>query len=612
MIRIIINQIRELSMMARFTLTIITAITLLIGGSLAAFYHNYRVKNSIRQLSTEFNETIDNSQLSTEKQKEQIKTILIRYNQNLNHEAFLFIIGFSVYFLFLLVSTAIIFFIIYQELVLPLDKVFSATNRMAKGNFNYSVEVKVMDEIGELLQSIQVIRIMFRSFFSQVIEVSNQIHSSANTMIHLSEEFTGSSQVLAQTAIHSSTSLNSLYETSTHITHVIHEQVDKLSTFREDIQSLFTISHSIAADFNQLLEISRMSAGRSELGQQNISSVKHSMDEIQKSSTAINNIMNLITDISDQINLLALNASIESARAGEAGRGFSVVAKEISRLADKTAERAKEIQTFIKSTNLAIESGVNKVDETSQTIEEILENSRTLDEKIKQTITDVEKQTQKSQYLKQEIDRMSQASEGILKEVIIQNDETEKIKNLTNQATDDAIKLSQASGKISQLAKDKLRTSNFLRKAASEYSIDTENIVQWDDIFSVYVEEIDNEHKNLISILNTLFKAIHKNEAHDKLNEILGSLIDYTVKHFETEEQYMRSIKYPNFEEHKKEHEKLTTKVLSYQKDFDAGVETISFELLDFLRKWLTNHILHSDKKYYRYMAAKGKVKESQ
>jgi methyl-accepting chemotaxis protein len=76
--------------------------------------------------------------------------------------------------------------------------------------------------------------------------------------------------------------------------------------------------------------------------------MKESMDSIRSSSLEMSNILKIINDISGKVNMLALNAAIEAARAGEAGRGFTVVADEISKLADRTSNSIKGIDFLIK------------------------------------------------------------------------------------------------------------------------------------------------------------------------------------------------------------------------------------------------------------------------
>jgi hemerythrin len=82
------------------------------------------------------------------------------------------------------------------------------------------------------------------------------------------------------------------------------------------------------------------------------------------------------------------------------------------------------------------------------------------------------------------------------------------------------------------------------------------------------------------------------------LGEILNNLISYTATHFKTEEKYFNLYSYPEKETHKVEHEKFVETVTKFKKEFDSGNATISIEVMNFLRDWLTKHINGEDKKY--------------
>lgn len=96
------------------------------------------------------------------------------------------------------------------------------------------------------------------------------------------------------------------------------------------------------------------------------------MDQIEKSSREITNIIGVIDDIAFQTNLLALNAGVEAARAGEAGKGFAVVAQEVRELAQRSASAAKEIKALIMTSSQHVKNGVGLVGQTGKALEEIV------------------------------------------------------------------------------------------------------------------------------------------------------------------------------------------------------------------------------------------------
>lgn len=123
----------------------------------------------------------------------------------------------------------------------------------------------------------------------------------------------------------------------------------------------------------------------------------------------------------------------------------------------------------------------------------------------------------------------------------------------------------------------------------------------WDDKFSVSVREIDEQHKRLIGMINELHDGMKSGGGKAVVAPILKRLVDYTLYHFSTEERYMSLHRYPGELAHKAEHKKFTDKVMDFHQKFNDGTAAVSLELMTFLKGWLTDHIMGTDKKYSKY-----------
>ncbi|KAF5088120.1 hemerythrin family protein [Methanospirillum sp. J.3.6.1-F.2.7.3] len=123
-------------------------------------------------------------------------------------------------------------------------------------------------------------------------------------------------------------------------------------------------------------------------------------------------------------------------------------------------------------------------------------------------------------------------------------------------------------------------------------------LMKWSDDLSVQVTEIDNQHKKLIDIINSLHEAMLEKKSKEMLAGILDELAAYTVYHFSTEEKYMTEFNYIGLLSHKKEHDAFVSKIESFISAYQSNKLGLSMELMSFLRDWVSNHIKGTDKKY--------------
>ena len=131
------------------------------------------------------------------------------------------------------------------------------------------------------------------------------------------------------------------------------------------------------------------------------------------------------------------------------------------------------------------------------------------------------------------------------------------------------------------------------------------SMFEWKPVYSVDHSEIDGQHKHLFQLADELGDALAGGKSKAAMGTILASLIDYTQRHFASEERLMQMHQYPEYAAHKKLHDDLTARVVEFQKNFVAGRTSMSVDLLHFLKDWLSHHIGESDKKIAAYLKAK-------
>ena len=184
--------------------------------------------------------------------------------------------------------------------------------------------------------------------------------------------------------------------------------------------------------------------------------------------------------------------------------------------------------------------------------------------------------------------------------------ETEKA---ANGLLDAAESLAQEAGSLRNLVDAFLVNVEAINSAelASLFAPSGEDVfMPWNDTLAVGQEDIDNDHMILVALINRAARRIRGGEVPHAIGAAIDQLVAYTVLHFEQEEQVMERSAYPEFIQHKAQHDALRKRVAELKQRFEAGETQIGDDLLALFRDWLTGHIQRFDKRIGHHLEGRG------
>ncbi len=307
-----------------------------------------------------------------------------------------------------------------RQVVSKLKPVMEVAERASQGDLTHRVTVSTNDELGQMGMA-------FNGFLDHLNQMLQQINQVVQTVASSSEELSANGKEVAQAS----------QEQSTQATQVA-TAVDQMSATAGEMAKNAQVLAGNAQEVNQSAVKGGEIVAQSIRGMETVTTtMQASADRINalgQRSQEIGEIIRVIEDIADQTNLLALNAAIEAARAGEQGRGFAVVADEVRKLAERTGKATKEIAGVIETVQAgtieAVQSmeagtteaqhGMQLAQDAGQRLSEIVDGVQRVADMIHQIAGSTEEQSQVSDQIAQSIQTvasLSQQNEGSVGQV---------------------------------------------------------------------------------------------------------------------------------------------------------------------------------------------------
>ncbi|MFU2207543.1 methyl-accepting chemotaxis protein [Solidesulfovibrio sp. C21] len=385
-----------------------------------------------------------------------------------------------------LVLSAIIVHMLSSLLLFnPLGKSVEFSTAVAHGELNKTLDVHRKDEVGVLAESLRKMVASLKGKIAEAQVATAQADKETENAHHAAEEAKQAKQAAerakSEGMLQAARQLESVVEVVTSASEELSAQVEQstrgageqshsISETATAMEEMNATVLEVAKNASQAAEIATEAKGKAKKGSQVVSEVitrvgevqstaldlKTDMTELGAQAEGIGRILSVISDIADQTNLLALNAAIEAARAGEAGRGFAVVADEVRKLAEKTQTATKEVGEAIRNIQDGTRKNISNVELAVTKIDAVTELANQSGESLNTIVSLVDQTTDQVRSIATASEQQSAASEEI-------NHSIDGINTIASEMSTAMQQSTQAVGELAHQANVLLQLINTLK-----------------------------------------------------------------------------------------------------------------------------------------------------
>jgi len=329
--------------------------------------------------------------------------------------------------------TVLLAWLLTRSIVVPLNKAVAAAETIAGGNLTKAIVIEGKDEPARLLTALSTMQGNLRKTIEQIAGSATQLASAAEELSAVTEE---SSRGLQQQSNEIEQAATAVNEMTSAVEEVARNAVSTSEASQQSNQAALEGRNRVVETVDAIQVMTR-----------DVQSTSALMEGLAAQGRDIGQVLDVIRAIAEQTNLLALNAAIEAARAGEAGRGFAVVADEVRALAHRTQQSTKEIEQMVAGIQNGTGQAVQSMQQSNQRTQSTLEMARAAGVALEQITHSINLINERNLVIASASEEQAQVSREVDRNLV-------NIRDLACQSTAGANQTSVASQELSRLAMD--------------------------------------------------------------------------------------------------------------------------------------------------------------
>ena len=327
--------------------------------------------------------------------------------------------------------------VITRQITRPIQETLAVVERIASGDLSHNIQVTRRDELGVLQQGIQRMGTTLRELISGIRDGVTQIASAAEELSAVTEQ---TSAGVNSQKIETDQVATAMHEMTATVQEVA-RNAEQASLAAADADGQARAGDKVVAE--AIAQIERLAA--------EVARSTDAMAHLQQESNKIGSVMDVIKAVAEQTNLLALNAAIEAARAGEAGRGFAVVADEVRGLAQRTQKSTEEIEGLVAG----LQNGTQQVANVMNNSRSLTDSSVELTRKAGASLENITRTVSNIQSMNQQIaaaaEQQSAVAEEISRSIVNVRDVSEQTATASDETAKSSVELARLGSQLQQM-----------------------------------------------------------------------------------------------------------------------------------------------------------------